>query len=36
MTNTLLSFIHFGIWWDGDLLRELLDHTSSSAGKIDK
>ncbi|WP_432421740.1 rhamnogalacturonan lyase [Paenibacillus peoriae] len=36
ITNTLPSSINFGIWWDGDLLRELLDHTSSSAGKIDK
>ncbi|WP_444547197.1 rhamnogalacturonan lyase [Paenibacillus polymyxa] len=36
ITNTMPSSINFGIWWDGDLLRELLDHTSSSAGKIDK
>ncbi|MFC6227784.1 Ig-like domain-containing protein [Paenibacillus allorhizosphaerae] len=33
--------INFGIWWDGDLLRELLDHTYNSSiaagvGKIDK
>nr|WP_165842190.1 rhamnogalacturonan lyase [Paenibacillus xerothermodurans] len=33
--------INFGIWWDGDLLRELLDHTfdtsiGAGTGKIDK
>ncbi|XEC94550.1 fibronectin type III domain-containing protein [Paenibacillus tarimensis] len=33
--------VNFGIWWDGDLLRELLDHSFSSdagvgVGKIDK
>lgn len=31
--------INFGIWWDGDLLRELLDHQwngSVGVGKIDK
>jgi rhamnogalacturonan endolyase len=41
ITNTLPSSTNFGIWWDGDLLRELLDHTYSSStstgvGKIDK
>src|SRR5699024_6191166 len=33
--------INFGIWWDGDLLRELLDHqwdseTGIGVGKIEK
>lgn len=33
--------INYGIWWDGDLLRELLDHSWNSSagvgvGKIDK
>ena len=35
ISSTIPSSINFGIWWDGDLLRELLDH-SSSVGKIDK
>ncbi|WP_129645150.1 rhamnogalacturonan lyase [Peristeroidobacter agariperforans] len=35
------STINFGIWWDGDLSRELLDHTYDSVagagvGRIDK
>lgn len=35
------SSTNFGIWWDGDLLRELLDHkwdttVKSGVGKIDK
>jgi len=35
------SSINFGIWWDGDLSRELLDHTFDSVtrtgvGRIDK
>jgi len=33
------SSINFGIWWDGDLSRELLDHNwdgSVGVGKIDK
>lgn len=36
ISSTAPSSINFGIWWDGDLLRELLDHNSSSVGKIDK
>lgn len=35
ISSTIPSSINFGIWWDGDLLRELLDH-SSNVGKIDK
>ncbi len=39
--STRTPSINFGIWWDGDLLRELLDHNYSSTagagtGKIDK
>lgn len=39
--STSPSSINFGIWWDGDLLRELLDHNYNSSigagpGKIDK
>jgi rhamnogalacturonan endolyase len=35
------SSVNFGIWWDGDLLRELLDHDYNATlgagpGKIDK
>lgn len=36
------SSVNFGIWWDGDLLRELLDHhwlgreVGAGVGKIDK
>ncbi|MDQ0877526.1 rhamnogalacturonan endolyase [Paenibacillus sp. V4I3] len=41
ISSTIPSSINFGIWWDGDLLRELLDHNYNSAigagpGKIDK
>ncbi|WP_233532096.1 rhamnogalacturonan lyase [Paenibacillus alkalitolerans] len=39
LSDTTPSSINFGIWWDGDLLRELLDHNwsgSSGIGKIDK
>lgn len=37
----LPSSINFGIWWDGDLSRELLDHTydavaGAGVGRIDK
>lgn len=35
ISSTIPSSTNFGIWWDGDLLRELLDH-SSNVGKIDK
>ncbi|WP_281254500.1 rhamnogalacturonan lyase [Paenibacillus rigui] len=39
--STTPSSVNFGIWWDGDLLRELLDHNYDAAitagpGKIDK
>ncbi|GAB2694598.1 rhamnogalacturonan lyase [Paenibacillus thermoaerophilus] len=39
--GTAPSSINFAIWWDGDLLRELLDHnwnsgSSTGVGKIDK
>ncbi|QYR23603.1 RICIN domain-containing protein [Paenibacillus sp. sptzw28] len=35
--STIPSSINFGIWWDGDLLRELLDHTGSGGnGTISK
>lgn len=41
ISNTIPSSINFGIWWDGDLLRELLDHnwsgsSSTGVGRIDK
>jgi hypothetical protein len=41
ISSTAPSAINFGIWWDGDLLREVLDHTYSSSilagvGKIYK
>lgn len=41
ISSTTPSSINFGIWWDGDLLRELLDHQYDSsvgagAGRIDK
>lgn len=41
ISSTSPSSRNFGIWWDGDLLRELLDHTRSSnnetgVGKIEK
>ncbi|MFE5317614.1 Ig-like domain-containing protein [Paenibacillus sp. NPDC056579] len=37
--STSVPSINYGIWWDGDLLRELLDHKWSDpigVGKIDK
>ncbi|HEY5807305.1 MAG TPA: rhamnogalacturonan lyase, partial [Povalibacter sp.] len=39
--TSIPSSINFGIWWDGDLSRELLDHTYDSVvgagvGRIDK
>src|SRR5688572_3056165 len=41
LSTTIPSSINFGIWWDGDLSRELLDHTwdvtvRAGAGRIDK
>jgi rhamnogalacturonan endolyase len=41
ISSTAPSSMNFGIWWDGDLLRELLDHvwsgsTSTGVGKIEK
>lgn len=41
ISSSTPSSTNFGIWWDGDLLRELLDHNYNSAigagpGKIDK
>jgi rhamnogalacturonan endolyase len=41
LSTTIPSSINFGIWWDGDLSRELLDHTydatvGAGAGRIDK
>jgi rhamnogalacturonan endolyase len=41
ISPTVTSSINFGIWWDGDLSRELLDHTYDSTagagvGRIDK
>jgi rhamnogalacturonan endolyase len=41
INSTTPSSINFGIWWDGDLLRELLDHNYNATigagpGKIDK
>ncbi|WNQ09502.1 rhamnogalacturonan lyase [Paenibacillus aurantius] len=41
ISETTPSSINFGIWWDGDLQRELLDHTwngttATGVGKIDK
>jgi len=35
ISNSTPNSINHAIWWDGDLLRELLDHTSGM-GKIDK
>ncbi|HEX7057375.1 MAG TPA: RICIN domain-containing protein [Bacilli bacterium] len=35
LSSSTPSSINFGIWWDGDLLRELLDH-SSGVGTISK
>src|SRR5690606_20339044 len=39
ISSTAPGSINFGIWWDGDLLRELLDHIwygTRGVGKIDK
>ena len=41
LSLTVPSSINFGIWWDGDLSRELLDHTfdavpRAGTGRIDK
>lgn len=41
LSSTVSTSINFGIWWDGDLSRELLDHTYDAAagagpGRIDK
>ncbi|PLT44577.1 putative rhamnogalacturonan lyase in rhamnose utilization cluster [Paenibacillus pasadenensis] len=41
ITNSSPASVNFGIWWDGDLQRELLDHTwsgstSTGVGKIEK
>ena len=41
LSTTIPSSVNFGIWWDGDLSRELLDHTwdvtvRAGAGRIDK
>jgi rhamnogalacturonan endolyase len=41
LSTSIPSSINFGIWWDGDLSRELLDHTydataGTGAGRIDK
>lgn len=39
ISSSAPSSINFGIWWDGDLLRELLDHVwlgNRGIGKIDK
>ncbi|QKS45224.1 G-D-S-L family lipolytic protein [Paenibacillus cellulosilyticus] len=41
ISTNIPSSTNFGIWWDGDLLRELLDHQwnttlKSGVGKIDK
>jgi rhamnogalacturonan endolyase len=41
LSTSVPSSINFGIWWDGDLSRELLDHTydatvGAGAGRIDK
>lgn len=41
ISSTAPSSMNFGIWWDGDLLRELLDHvwsgsTLTGVGKIEK
>lgn len=35
IANSTPNSINHAIWWDGDLVRELLDHTSGM-GKIDK
>lgn len=35
ISNSTPNSTNFAIWWDGDLLRELLDHTGGT-GKIDK
>ena len=41
ITDTNIPSVNFGIWWDGDLQRELLDHVYDrekgvGVGKIDK
>ncbi|RCW42083.1 rhamnogalacturonan endolyase [Paenibacillus prosopidis] len=41
ISSTQPNSINFGIWWDGDLQRELLDHnwnatTATGVGKIEK
>lgn len=37
ISQSVPNSINHAIWWDGDLLRELLDHTGTGgAGKIDK
>ncbi|OXM85534.1 rhamnogalacturonan lyase [Paenibacillus rigui] len=39
ISSTIPSSVNFGIWWDGDLSRELLDHNwdgSKGVGRIDK
>ncbi|MEC0226207.1 rhamnogalacturonan lyase [Paenibacillus alba] len=39
ISSTVPSSINFGIWWDGDLSRELLDHNwdgTNGVGRIDK
>nr|WP_100407535.1 rhamnogalacturonan lyase [Bacillus solitudinis] len=38
ISSTVPSSINFGIWWDGDLLRELLNHNlvTNGFGTIDK
>lgn len=37
ISTSVPNSINHAIWWDGDLLRELLDHTGTGgAGKIDK
>ncbi len=41
ISTTIPSSINYGIWWDGDLSRELLDHNFDAAigagvGRIDK
>lgn len=39
ISDRIPSSVNFGIWWDGDLLRELLDHNrlgDAGIGRIDK
>jgi rhamnogalacturonan endolyase len=41
LSTTIPSSVNFGIWWDGDLSRELLDHNwdatvAAGVGRIDK